>query len=171
MDLSQDDERGNSDRSSDRNRQSSGGNDGVAATKVDEERGRNGTAQSGQPNGVGTPTELDREQSGGSSPEQSDIQVKPKQKRQRRKKATAEETVSPVFSPFPIGEQMSLFASEKSEQDRANEYAMSRLINSGTGFEDGKFRIAEYFSGQHTKAEKAKFLSDEYGWGGYAGGG
>ena len=170
MDLSQDDGRTEPDRSPDSNRQGSRRNDRNADTGVDEERGRNRTAQSSQPNGVGTPTELDREQSGGSSPEQSDIQVKPKQKRQRRKKATAEETVSPVFSPFPVGEQMSLFASEKSEQDRANEYAMSRLINSGTGFEDGKFRIAEYFSGQHTKAEKAKFLSDEYGWGGYAGG-
>ena len=169
MDLSQDDGRTEPDQTSDRNRQSSRGNDGVAATGVDEEGGRNGTAQSGQPNGVGTPSELDREQSGGSSPEQSDIQVKPKQKRQRRKTAKAEETVSPVFSPFPVGEQMSLFAAERSEQDRANEYAMSRLISAGTGFEDGKFRIAEYFSEQHTKAEKAKFLSDEYGWGGYAG--
>lgn len=173
MDLSQDDGRGNSDRSPDRNRQSSRGNDGVAATGVDEERGRDGTAQSGQPNGVGTPSELDREQSGGSSPEQADIRLtdKPKQKRQRRKTAKAEESVSPVFSPFPVGEQMSLFASERSEQDRANEYAMSKIISHGTAFEDGKFRIAEYFSGQHTKAEKAKFLSDEYGWGGYAGGG
>ena len=171
MDLSQDDGRTEPDRSPDSNRQGSRGNDRNADTGVDEERGRNRTAQSSQPNGVGTPTELDREQSGGSSPEQSDIQVKPKQKRQRRKKATAEETVSPVFSPFPVGEQMSLLASERSEQDRANEYAMSKIISHGTAFEDGKFRIAEYFAGQHTKAEKAKFLSDEYGWGGYAGNG
>ena len=171
MDLSQDDGRRNSDRSPDSNRQGSRGNDRNADTGVDEERGRNRTAQSSQPNGVGTPSELDREQSGGSSPEQSDIQVKPKQKRQRRKTAKAEETVSPVFSSFPVGEQMSLFASERSEQDRANEYAMSKIISHGTAFEDGKFRIAEYFSEQHTKAEKAKFLSDEYGWGGYAGSG
>ena len=173
MDLSEDVGRTEPDQTSDRNRQSSRGNDGVAATGVDEERGRNGTAQSGQPNGVGTPSELDREQSGGSSPEQADIRLtdKPKQKRQRRTKRKAEEPVSPVFSPFPVGEQMSLFASERSEQDRANEYAMSKIISHGTAFEDGKFRIAEYFSGQHTKAEKAKFLSDEYGYGGYAGGG
>ena len=166
MDLSQDDGQRNSDRSPDSNRQGSRGNDRNADTGVDEERGRNGTAQSSQSDGVGTPTELNSEQSGRNSPEQSDIQVKPKQKRQRRKKATAEETVSPVFSPFPVGEQMSLFASERSEQDRANEYAMSRLINSGTGFEDGKFRIFDYFSEQHTKEEKAKFLSNEYGYGG-----
>ena len=171
MDLSQDDGRTEPDQTSDRNRQSSRGNDGIAATGVDEERGGNGSTESSRSDGVGTPSELDREQSGGSSPEQSDIQVKPKQKRQRRKTANAEETVSPVFSPFPVGEQMSLFASERSEQDRANEYAMSRLVKHGTAFEDGKFRIAEYFSGQHTKAEKAKFLSDEYGWGGYAGSG
>jgi len=170
MDLSQDDGRGNSDRSPDSNRQGSRRNDRNADTGVDEERGRNRTAQSSQPNGVGTPSELDREQSRGNSPEQSDIQVKPKQKRQRRKTAKAEETVSPVFSSFPVGEQMSLFASERSEQDRANEYAMSKIISHGTAFEDGKFRIAEYFAEEHTKQEKAKFLSDEYGWGGYTGG-
>ena len=168
MDLSQDDGRGNSDRSPDSDRQGSRGNDGLADTGVDEERGRNGTAQSGKSDGVGTPSELDREQSGGSSPEQADIRLtdKPKQKRERRKTAKAEESVSPVFSSFPVGEQMSMFPAERTEQDRANEYAMSRLISAGTGFEDGKFRIAEYFSEQHTKEEKAKFLSKEYGYGG-----
>ena len=172
MDLSANDGRTESDPSPDSDRQGSRGNDRNADTGVDGERGRDGTAQSGQPNGVGTPPELNSEQSGRSSSEQSDIQVKTKQKRQRRKTAKAEEqTVSPVFSSFPVGEQMSLFADEKSEQDRANEYAMSKIISHGTAFEDGKFRIAEYFSEQHTKAEKAKFLSDEYGWGGYAGGG
>ena len=172
MDLSANDGRTESDRSPDSDRQGSRGNDRNADTGVDGERGRDGTAQSGQPNGVGTPPELNSEQSGRSSSEQSDIQVKTKQKRQRRKTAKAEEqTVSPVFSSFLVGEQMSLFADEKSEQDRANEYAMSKIISHGTAFEDGKFRIAEYFSEQHTKAEKAKFLSDEYGWGGYAGNG
>jgi len=173
MDLSQDDGRTELDQTSDSNRQGGRGNDGVADTAVDEEGGRNGSPESSRSDGVGTPPELDREQSGGSSPEQADIRLtdKPKQIRQRRKTAKAEETVSPAFSPFPVGEQMSLFAAERSEQDRANEYAMSRIISHGTAFEDGKFRIAEYFAGQHTKAEKAKFLSDEYGWGGYAGSG
>ena len=171
MDLSANDGRTEPDSSPDSDRQGSRGNDRNADTGVDGERGRDGTAQGGQPNRVGTPPELNSEQSGRSSSEQSDIQIKTKQKRQRRKTAKAEETVSPVFSSFPVGEQMSLFAEEKSEQDRANEYAMSKIISHGTAFEDGKFRIAEYFSEQHTKAEKAKFLSDEYGWGGYAGGG
>lgn len=63
-----------------------------------------------------------------------------------------------------------MFPAEKTEQDIAKEYAMQRLINSGTGFEDGKFRIADYFAEEHTKQEKAKFLSNEYGWGGYTGG-
>ena len=168
MDLSQDDGRGNSDRSPYSDRQGSRGNDGLADTGVDEERGRNGSTESSRSDGVGTPSELDREQSGGSSPEQADIRLtdKPKKKRQRRKTAKAEETVSPVFSSFPVGEQMSLFASERSEQDRANEYAMSRLMIAGTGFVDGKFRIVDYFSEEHTKDEKAKFLSKEYGWGG-----
>ena len=65
---------------------------------------------------------------------------------------------------------MSMFQSEKTEQDRANEYAMSQLIDHGSAFSDGKFRIQEYFSQEHTRKEKAKFLSDEFGWGGYTGG-
>ena len=92
------------------------------------------------------------------------------QKKRRTKRKTEEPTVSPVFSSS-VGEQLSMFPSERTEQDRANEYAMSRLIHSGTGIEDGKFRIAEYFAEGHTKQEKAKFLSDKYGTGGYAGGG
>ncbi len=48
---------------------------------------------------------------------------------------------------------------------------MSQLIHHGSAFEDGKFRIYEYFFQEHTRKEKAKFLSDEFGWGGYVGGG
>ena len=47
---------------------------------------------------------------------------------------------------------------------------MQILMKFGTGFVESKFRIAEYFAEGHTKQEKAKFLSDEYGWGGYTGG-
>ena len=171
MDVSQDDGRTEPDRSPDRDRQGSRRNDRNTDTGVDGERGRNGTAQSGQSDGMGTPPELDTEQSGRSSADQSDIQVKPKQKRQRRTKKKAAEQVSPVFSSFSAGEQMSLFAAESSEKDKESAYAMSRLISAGTGFVDGKFRIFDYFSEQHTKEEKAKFLSNEYGWGGSYGGG
>lgn len=91
-----------------------------------------------------------------------------RQKKKRRiTKKTEERQISPVFSSAdPKGEQLSLFAEEQTEQDRINEYAMSRLISAGTGFEDGKFRIIDFFREEHTREEKAKFLSNEYGWGG-----
>ena len=91
MDLSANDGRTEPDRSSDSDQQGSRGNDRNADRENDEARGSNGTAQSGQSDGVGTPPELDSEQSGRSSAERSDIQVKPKQKRQRRTKKKAEE--------------------------------------------------------------------------------
>ncbi len=169
LDISRNGGQSHPDSSPDRDRQRSGQPDGNTDRGNDEERGREREAESGRSDGVGTPSELDTEQSGRNSADQTDIRITQKQKRQRRTKK-AEEQVSPAFSSFPVGEQMSLFANEKSEQDIANEYAMQRLINSGTGFEDGKFRIAEYFAEEHTKQEKAKFLSDEYGWSGYTGG-
>lgn len=150
-------------------REGGGRADGQSDRSDDEGRRSNRAAESDRSNGVGTQSELDTEQSRGDSVQQSDLQVskKPKQKRQRRTKKKAEEqTVSPVFSSFPVGEQLSMFADESTEQNRINEYVMSRLINNGTGFVDGKFRIADYFSQEHTKDEKAKFLSNEYGWGG-----
>lgn len=42
------------------------------------------------------------------------------------------------------------------------------LILSGSGVQDGKFRIEEYFSQPHTAKEKADFLKNEYGIGGSA---
>ena len=157
------------DGSSDRGERSSRENDGRTDGSNDETRRRDRAVESNRPNGVGTQSQLDTEQSRRNSAEQSDLRIKQKQKRKKKK---AEERVSPAFSDFKQtqGEQISLFDNEPTEQDRINEYAMSRLISVGTGFEDGKFRIQEFFSQEHTKAEKAKFLSDEFGWGGsYAG--
>ena len=42
------------------------------------------------------------------------------------------------------------------------------LMISGSGIQDGKFRIEEYFSQPHTVKEKADFLKNEYGIGGSA---
>ena len=151
------------DGSSDRGGRSSGENDGQARSSDDGAGGRNGEAESNGSDGMGTPPELDREQSGGNNSERADLRIK--QNKIKQPKAE-EQSVSPVFSSFSVGEQMSLYADERSEQDKANEYAMSSLISAGTVFVDGKFRIFDYFSEQHTKEEKAKFLSNEYGWGG-----
>ena len=40
------------------------------------------------------------------------------------------------------------------------------LSSHGSGVEDGKFRIAEFFAAEHTLPEKVKFLKREYGDGG-----
>ena len=166
LDISRNGGQSHPDSSPDGDRQRSGQPDGAADRGNDEERGREREAESGRSDGVGTQSELDTEQSGRNSADQTDIRIK-----QRRTKRKAEEQVSPAFSSFPVGEQISLFAAEKSAQDIANEYAMAQLIKHGTAFEDGKFRIAEFFAEEHTKKEKAKFLSNEFGWGGYSGGG
>ena len=43
------------------------------------------------------------------------------------------------------------------------------ILQSGSGFEDGKFRIYEHFSKQLTDKENAEFLKQEYGIGGRTG--
>ena len=164
------DGRTQADRSPDRDQRSSRGDDGTSRSGDAEEGRREREAESGRLDGVGTQSDLGTEQSGGNRVQQSDLRIRQKPKRQRRTKK-AEEQVSPAFSSFPVGEQISLFVAEKSAQDIANEYAMAQLIKHGTAFEDGKFRIAEFFAEEHTKKEKAKFLSNEFGWGGYSGGG
>ena len=159
------------DRSSDRDKRNSQQSDGQPDGRNDEKRGRDGETQSGKSDGVDTQNELDSEQSRRNRDEKSDtsIEKKPKPKRKQQAKKT-EDTQSPVFFHTTHGEQMGLFPAEKTEKDRINEYAMSQLIKHGTGFEDGKFRVQEYFSQQHTKKEKAEFLSHEYGFGGYGSG-
>ena len=160
-----------SDRSSGGSERSGGEHDGRSDGEDDGERGSEREAESGRLDGVGTQSELGTEQSGGNRVQQSDLRITQKPKRQRRTKRTEERTVSPVFSSFTQGEQISMFPAERTEQDIANEYAMAQIARLGTGFVDSKFRIAEYFAEGHTKQEKAKFLSDKYGTGGYAGGG
>ena len=157
------------DRSPDRDQRSSRSDDGKARSGDDGEGRREREAESGRLDGVGTQSELGTEQSGGNRVQQSDLRITQKPKRQRRTKKAEERTVFPVFSSS-VGEQLSMFSAEKTKQDIANEYAMQILMKFGTGFVESKFRIAEYFAEGHTKQEKAKFLSDEYGWGGYTGG-
>ncbi|RKJ77788.1 helicase [Butyricicoccus sp. 1XD8-22] len=46
------------------------------------------------------------------------------------------------------------------------EQEIDSILLNGTGFENGKFRVSQYFSGEHTEKEKIKFLAKEYGIGG-----
>lgn len=166
------DGRTQSDRSPDSSERSGGQNDGRTDRNNDAAGRRDGAVESSGSDGMGTQSKFDTKQSRRNSAEQSDLRItnKPNKKRKKQAKKKAVEKVSSAFSSF-VGEQMSLFASEKTEQDKINEYVISQLIAHGTGFENGKFRIQAYFSEQHTNEEKAKFLSNEFGWGGSYGGG
>ena len=44
------------------------------------------------------------------------------------------------------------------------------FVNRGSGVAEGKMRIYTYFMNEHTEQEKAAFLRNEYGTGGYSGG-
>jgi len=46
------------------------------------------------------------------------------------------------------------------------EQELDFILLNGTGYENGKFRVSQYFSGEHTGQEKTKFLAKEYGIGG-----
>ena len=94
------------DGSSDRGGRSSGENDGQARSSDDGAGGRNGEAESNGSDGMGTPPELDREQSGGNNSERADLRIKQNKLKQPK---TEEQSVSPVFSSFSVCEQMSLF--------------------------------------------------------------
>ncbi|RKJ13379.1 hypothetical protein D7X33_48735, partial [Butyricicoccus sp. 1XD8-22] len=43
---------------------------------------------------------------------------------------------------------------------------LDAVLSGGTGFQNGKQRVSQYFSEEHTEKEKAKFLAKEYGTGG-----
>ena len=88
--------------------------------------------------------------------------------------------------PDTEGEQLSLFGdSEPMQTPKKEEYetglivggvnrfkALSDDVMRGTGFQDGKFRVQEFYQKNHpTNQEFADFLSDAYGTGGHSGDG
>ena len=159
------------DGSSDRSERGGGEPNGNSRNSDGTSRRSNGGTQGTRPNEMGTNDEFNQSKSRRDSSEQSDLHITQKSKIENRPKRKTEENISPVFFNSTQGEQMSLFATEKTEQDRVNEYVISQLLSVGTGFSDGKFKINDYFLEEHPKKEKAEFLSDAFGWGGRYGGG
>lgn len=47
------------------------------------------------------------------------------------------------------------------------ENEIDKLLSSGSGISQGKYRIYEYFLQDHTQKERIGFLKNEYGWGGH----
>ena len=63
----------------------------------------------------------------------------------------------PTGGSFLVGEEKSVISDEE---------IITKVILRGSGFENGKQRIIDYFSENHTAKEKAEFLKKEYGIGG-----
>ena len=125
--------------------------------------GSDGRTESERSDGMGTQSELGTNDGRGTSESRPDLRITENQIQTSK----TEDSQSPVFFDTVQGEQINLFPAEK---DKLKEYAMSQLIEHGTGFVDGKFRVQEFFTQNHTQKEKAKFLSDAYGYGGYTNG-
>lgn len=145
------------DRPLDRSQRSSGETDGTARSGNDGSRGSNRRPQSNRPNEVGTNDELNQSKSRGNSSEQSDIRISITQENTVTK--TAEDNSPAVFSFEQIG-----FFDSKTEQQSEVDKFVNAVLMKGTGTEDGKFRVNDFFSENHTEKEKIDFLKDEFGW-------
>lgn len=143
------------DRPLDRSQRSSGETDGTARSGNDGSRGSNRRTQSNRPDEVGTNDELNQSKSRGNSSEQSDIRIT----QENTVTQTAEDNSPAVFSFEQIG-----FFDSKTEQQSEVDKFVNAVLMKGTGTEDGKFRVNDFFSENHTEKEKIDFLKDEFGW-------
>ena len=143
------------DRPLDRSQRSGGETDGTARNGNDGSRGSNGRTQSNRPDEVGTNDELNQSKSRGNSSEQSDIRIT----QENTVTQTAEDNSPAVFSFEQIG-----FFDSKTEQQSEVDKFINAVLMKGTGTEDGKFRVNNFFSENHTEEEKIDFLKEEFGW-------
>lgn len=146
------------DRPLDRGQRSSGETDGTARSGNDGSRGSNRRTQSNRPDEVGTDDELNQPKSRGNSSEQSDIRISITQENTVTK--TAEDNSPAVFS----FEQIGFFDFKVSEQQSEIDNFVNAVLMKGTGTEDGKFRVNDFFLENHTEKEKIDFLKEEFGW-------
>lgn len=146
------------DRPLDRGQRSSGETNGTARSGDDGIRGSNRGTQSNRPNEVGTDDELNQPKSRGNSSEQSDIRIT----QENTVTQTAEDNSPAVFSFEQIGFFDSNF--QQTEQQSEVDKFVNAVLMKGTGTEDGKFRVNNFFSENHTEEEKIDFLKEEFGW-------
>lgn len=144
------------DRPLDRSQRSSGETDGTARSGNDGSRGSNRRTQSNRPDEVGTNDELNQSKSRGNSSEQSDIRIT----QENTVTQTAEDNSPAVFS----FEQIGFFDFKVSEQQSEIDNFVNAVLMKGTGTEDGKFRVNDFFLENHTEKEKIDFLKEEFGW-------
>ena len=105
--------------------------------------------QSGAADGLGAAHERSENAGRGSDPERADLQLS--------FFATEAEQIAQIDQRAET-EQVSAFS--------FSEVDWREALASGSGFENGKERIAAYYAGNHTQKERVEFLKQEYGTGG-----
>ena len=127
---------------------------GEAAARTDDARadaggGCNGGAESPRPDAMDGPDERLQGSGRGSDPERADLQLS--------FFATEAEQIAQIDQRAET-EQVSAFSFSEADWRAA--------LASGSGFENGKERIAAYYAENHTQKERIEFLKKEYGTGG-----
>ena len=127
---------------------------GAAASRTDDARadadgGRDGGLENPRLDGVDRPDERLQGAGRGSDPERADLQLS--------FFATEAEQIAQI-DQMAEAEKVSAFSFSEADWRAA--------LASGSGFENGKTRIAAYYAEQHTQKERAAFLKQEYGTGG-----
>ena len=108
-----------------------------------------GPGQSGAADGLGAAHERSENAGQGSNPERADLQLS--------FFATEAEQIAQIDQRAET-EQVSAFSFSEADWRAA--------LASGSGFENGKERIAGYYADNHTQKERIEFLKQEYGTGG-----
>ena len=127
---------------------------GPAASQADDARadadgGRDGGLEGPRPDGVDWPDERLQSAGRGNDSERTDLQLS--------SFATEAEQITQIDQKAEA-EEVSAFSFSESDWRAA--------LASGSGFENGKTRIAAYYVENHTQKERIEFLKKEYGTGG-----
>ena len=108
-----------------------------------------GPGQSGAADGLGAAHERSENAGRGSDPERADLQL----------------------SFFTTEAEQIAQIDQRAETEQVSAFSFSEVdwreaLASGSGFENGKARIAAYYAENHTQKERIEFLKKEYGTGG-----
>ena len=82
---------------------------------------------------------------------------------------TVKDTASNREAYFVWGHARELMYLIANENNISRENLIHNEVMRGTGFEDGKFRVEEFYKNNPSKNDFVKFLKDEYGIGGHSG--
>lgn len=143
---------GQADGAPDGNRGSRAEPHGADRDGAGESRGRDGGTESPRPDDVGRPDEQLPQFSGGDYPQGTDNQLT------LLPSAEEQQNTIEAEAATKVAEKASAFAISQEDIDA--------VLQGGSGVQDGKFRIFEQFQRSLSQSENAKFLKEEYGWGG-----